>query len=368
MLYLANGTVGIGSFKPFGERQAGLGTGLGPLIVAALVVMNESLVTRMVNDLVSQCRVPSLGTSCAAPTRLAKAQDTAKSAGPSRAEARRWRKVDASASQFRQYRFLKRLSRLGHGVHPECERSRFEQSGDRSIETWMIYCSESLNGASLLGSRWPGCGCQGSPKSIVPASAIWPVPRGANRLSSAPMSSRPAPCGGPCRRSTSWHRTSPRLLPRRIGERRPSPPKISKREDCPFVPGFGSPRIRGTETAIRIVRFGSCSAVSVMTRTHKMIMCHCTKADAPSANCCQGTTRAPCRAFCLRSRRRLERGLLCLFSPSTTRFWGRPLGLVVKAFLLYQLQCCFGKEGSTNSCFRWHEVVARRLWRGSPTG
>ncbi len=152
-LGIPNNTVAVGCFKPFGERRAGLGKALRPPIVAVLVVVNESLVTRMVNDLVSQCRKPSLGTSYAAPTRLAKAEDAGKKgSGPSRAEPWRWRNVDASASQFRQYRFLNGLSRLGYGVDPECERSRFEQSGDRSIETWMLHCPESLNGQSLLGS------------------------------------------------------------------------------------------------------------------------------------------------------------------------------------------------------------------------
>ena len=148
-----NNTVAVGCSKPFGERRAGLGKGLGPPIVAVLVVMNESLVTRMVNDLVSKCRVPSLGTSFAAPTRLAKAQDADKKrSGPPRAEPRRWRKVDASASQFRQYRFLKGLSRLGDSVDPECERSRFEHIGDRFIETRHFHRPESVNGASLFGS------------------------------------------------------------------------------------------------------------------------------------------------------------------------------------------------------------------------
>ena len=96
---------------------------MGPLIVATLVVVNEPLVTRMVSDLVSQCRKPSLGMSYAAPTRLAKAEDAGKKgSGPPRAEPWRWRNVDASASQFRQYGFLKWLSWQGYGVDPECER------------------------------------------------------------------------------------------------------------------------------------------------------------------------------------------------------------------------------------------------------
>jgi len=189
VLRLSTGTVGIGSFKPFGERQAGLGTGLGPLIVAALVVMNESLVTRMVSDLVSQCRIPSFGTSYAAPTRLAKAQDSGKKrSGPSRTEPRRWRKVDASASQFHQYRFLKGLSWLGYGVDPECERSRFEQIGDRSIETWMLHRPESLHGASLLGS---GIGQAAGAKDFR-GPLFQRRPPGRCRV--APIGFRPFPC------------------------------------------------------------------------------------------------------------------------------------------------------------------------------
>src|ERR1035438_10632028 len=67
----SNNTVAVGSCKPFGERRVVLRTSLGPLIMAPLIVMNEPLVTRVVNDLVAQCRVPSFGPRRAPPVRLA---------------------------------------------------------------------------------------------------------------------------------------------------------------------------------------------------------------------------------------------------------------------------------------------------------
>ena len=61
---------------------------MGPLIMAPLIVMNEPLVTRVVNDLVAQCRVPSFGPRRATPVRLAEANEAMeKRSDPQRARA-----------------------------------------------------------------------------------------------------------------------------------------------------------------------------------------------------------------------------------------------------------------------------------------
>ena len=183
--------------------------------MAPLIVMNEPLVTRVVNDLVAQCRVPSFGPRRAAPVRLAETNEAReKRSDPQRARTGSGQKTGASVSQFIRYGFMKGLPRFGDSVDPECECSRFEQCGDGFVEARRFHRSKSMNSASLLGS---GTGQAAGGKNLRrPVFQRRPSDRrrrGANRPWCAPTSSRLALCGDPCRRSTSGHRTSPRLLP-----------------------------------------------------------------------------------------------------------------------------------------------------------
>ena len=132
--------------------------------MAALVAMNESLVTRVVNDLEAQCRIPSFRPRRAAPTRGAEAQEaTEERSGPQRPKTGSGQKAGASASQFRRHRLIKGLPRLGNRVDPECESSRSEQVGDGTIEAWRLHFSKSVNGASRLG---PGMGQAAGGKNL----------------------------------------------------------------------------------------------------------------------------------------------------------------------------------------------------------
>ena len=127
--------------------------------MAALTVMNEPLVARVVNYLIAQRRVPSLRSGHTTPTRLAEAQETReKRTGPHKSRAGSGQKAGASVSQFRRHRFIKGLPWFGQGIDPECERSRFDQAGDGLVEAWRVHCSESLDGTRRLGSMM----CQGS--------------------------------------------------------------------------------------------------------------------------------------------------------------------------------------------------------------
>jgi hypothetical protein len=121
--------------------------------MAPLIVMNEPLVTRVVNDLVAQCRVPSFGPRRAPPVRLAETNEAIeKRSDPQRARTGSGQKIGASVSQFIRYGFMKGLPRFGYSVDPERECSRFEQCGDALVEARRFHSSESVNGASLLGS------------------------------------------------------------------------------------------------------------------------------------------------------------------------------------------------------------------------
>ena len=69
--------------------------------MAPLIVMNEPLVTRVVNDLVAQCRVPSFGPRRAPPVRLAGTNEAIeKRSDPQRARTGSGQKTGASVSQF----------------------------------------------------------------------------------------------------------------------------------------------------------------------------------------------------------------------------------------------------------------------------
>ena len=121
--------------------------------MAALVVVNEPLVTRMVNYGVVQRRIPSFRPRRAAPSRLAEAHQARKQrSDPLGPNTRSRQKSGASVSQFRRHVLIELLPRLGNSIDPECERSRFKRLGNRFIEAWRFYCSKSLNGASLYGS------------------------------------------------------------------------------------------------------------------------------------------------------------------------------------------------------------------------
>jgi len=121
--------------------------------MAPLIVMNKPLVTWVVNDLVAQCRVPSFGARCAAPVRLAEANEAReKRSDPQRAKAGNGQKAGASVSQFIRYGLTEGLSWFGDSVNPEYERSRFEHLGDGFVEARRFHRAESVNGASLFGS------------------------------------------------------------------------------------------------------------------------------------------------------------------------------------------------------------------------
>jgi hypothetical protein len=63
--------ISIGRGKPVSERRVGLWADPGPLVMAALIVLNEPLVTRMVNYGVVQRCIPSFRPRRGAPSRLA---------------------------------------------------------------------------------------------------------------------------------------------------------------------------------------------------------------------------------------------------------------------------------------------------------
>ena len=122
--------------------------------MTSLVVMNESLVTRMVNDVVTQRRVPPFRPRYDPPTRLSE---------PKEARKQRWspdsirigsrRETRASPLQFSKNRLLERLRRLGNAVHPQRESSRLDQIGDSSAEAPRFHPPQRFNSTGLLRPR-----------------------------------------------------------------------------------------------------------------------------------------------------------------------------------------------------------------------
>ena len=72
------GAICVRRGKPVSEGRVGLWADLGPLVMAALVVVNEPSVTRMVNYGIVQRRIPSFRPRRAAPSRLAEAHQMRK--------------------------------------------------------------------------------------------------------------------------------------------------------------------------------------------------------------------------------------------------------------------------------------------------
>jgi hypothetical protein len=121
--------------------------------MTSLVVMNESLVTRMVNDVVAQRRIPPLCPRSDAPIRLSE---------PNKARKHRWspdsirigtrRETGASPLQFSKNRLLERLCRLGNAVNPKRESSRFDQIGDGGAKASRFHPPQRFNSTGLLRS------------------------------------------------------------------------------------------------------------------------------------------------------------------------------------------------------------------------
>src|SRR5690348_12821240 len=103
--------------------------------MASLAVMNESLVTRMVDDLVAQRRIPTFRSRYAAPARLSEPNEAGKQwwSPDSIRKAGRW-ESGTSRSQLNQHRLSERLPWLRNTVYPKCESPRLEQIGSSIAE------------------------------------------------------------------------------------------------------------------------------------------------------------------------------------------------------------------------------------------
>lgn len=225
--------------------------------MATLVVVNEPLVTGMVNDRIAQRCVPSFRPCRAAPDRLATAHDARKEGrdpwGPSTGSRQN---SGASASQFRRYRLIDWLIRLGDRVRPECESPRIEQVGDRDTEAWGLHFSQSLNSASLIGS---GKGQAGGAKHLGrPLFQRRPL----GRRSVAPNGFRALPrCPGLLSTEVLVgvvHQGVEPALGPGFGETVRGDPLFQRFPNRKVVPLFSSPALQeppGTETATRTVRF-----------------------------------------------------------------------------------------------------------------
>ena len=100
-----------------------------PKIMASLIVMNESLVTRVVEDCKPERRIPSLRPRRGPPNGIPGADKVRKeTAPPQRVSGQRRRR---SAAEFTQDRFVKIMSGFGDSVGPKSQRPKFKSIGER---------------------------------------------------------------------------------------------------------------------------------------------------------------------------------------------------------------------------------------------
>src|SRR5690348_13205152 len=119
--------------------------------MTSLVVMNESLVTRMVNDVVTQRRVPPFCPRSDAPVRLSEPKEARKHGwSPDSIRIGTRRETRASPLQFGKNRLLERLPQLRNAVNPQHESSGLDQIGDSSAEASRIHPPERFNSTGLL--------------------------------------------------------------------------------------------------------------------------------------------------------------------------------------------------------------------------
>jgi hypothetical protein len=121
--------------------------------MTSLPVMIEALVTRMVNDVVTQRRVPPFRPCCAAPTRLSEPNEAGKQrwSPDSIRIGSRW-ETRASRSQFSQHRLFEGLPRLRNAVRPKGESPRLEQIDGSVAEAARFHSPKRLDRAGLLSS------------------------------------------------------------------------------------------------------------------------------------------------------------------------------------------------------------------------
>jgi hypothetical protein len=119
--------------------------------MTSVVVMNDPLVTRMVNDLVTKRRIPSFRSCRTSPSGLADANKPVKHRWDPQSFKTRREKIGASAPEFRQYGLRERLGWHGKGVYPKCQSPRLQQTGDSIDEASGSHSPQCLNGAGFLG-------------------------------------------------------------------------------------------------------------------------------------------------------------------------------------------------------------------------
>src|SRR5579859_3085430 len=120
--------------------------------MASPAVMNESLVTRMVNDLVTQRRIPSFRSRYAAPARLSEPNEAGKQgwSPDSIRKGSRW-EDGASRSQFNQHRLSEGLRWHRNALHPKSESPRLDQIGSSVAEASRFHSPQRFNSAGLFG-------------------------------------------------------------------------------------------------------------------------------------------------------------------------------------------------------------------------
>ena len=147
----AGHVVCIGGGQPVGKRGAGFRTAMQPKIVASLIVMNESLVTRVVEDCKPERRIPSLRPRPGSPNGIPGADKLRKETPPPQGvSGQRHRR---STAEFSQHRFVYVMSGFGDSVGPKSQCPKFKNIGERLAETRWLDHPESPNRPGFFRAR-----------------------------------------------------------------------------------------------------------------------------------------------------------------------------------------------------------------------
>src|SRR6266849_3258604 len=118
-----------------------------------LVVMNEPLVTRVMDNVIMQGRVPSLSSSCVTRLRFPEAHKARKERRePSGIHKRGGQETGTTIAQFVQYQLVQGLFRFGSTIHPKRKTSRFNQIGSSFAEASRFHSTQRFNRTGSLGS------------------------------------------------------------------------------------------------------------------------------------------------------------------------------------------------------------------------
>jgi len=121
--------------------------------MAVPIVMDEPMITGMVNDKMAQSGIPSLRVRRVPPFRIAVADEPVKEG---RNQIQLWihaEKTRVSATEFRKRKLVHRLRQNGDRIDPKRERTRFERFPHCLFKSTRFNSTQCPHSSCLFGSR-----------------------------------------------------------------------------------------------------------------------------------------------------------------------------------------------------------------------